>query len=122
MKIIIAGCRDYLNFKLVREYCKFYLHDLVERGEEIEIVTGGARGVDALGKNFAIVNGYKHTEFPADWNGLGIGAGHIRNGQMAEYADGLIAFWDGKSPGTKNMIAKARKLNLRVKVVMIQIN
>ena len=53
------------------------------------------------------------TKFPADWNRFGRTAGPKRNKQMANYANTLVAFWDGKSRGTKNMIdlAKCRGLN-----------
>lgn len=54
--------------------------------------------------------------FPADWGKYGKSAGVLRNKQMAEYADGLIAFWDGKSRGTANMIETAKGLGLRVRV------
>lgn len=47
--------------------------------------------------------------FPADWDRHGRAAGPIRNCQMAQYADALIAIWDGKSRGTKNMIDEMNK-------------
>lgn len=55
--------------------------------------------------------------FPANWDKHGKSAGHIRNAEMAKYADALVAFWDGKSKGTKGMIDYATRCNLRVKVV-----
>jgi hypothetical protein len=119
MKIIIAGCRDYMNYKVVRSVCDFYLSGLIERGEDIEIVTGGARGVDALGKNFATVRELPHKEFKANWTLHGRAGGPIRNKEMAEYADALIAFWDGKSKGTENMIKLAKEHGLRVKIYRI---
>jgi hypothetical protein len=54
--------------------------------------------------------------FPAQWSIYGKGAGYIRNREMAQYADALIAFWDGKSKGTKNMIDEAKKQGLIIKV------
>jgi hypothetical protein len=55
---------------------------------------------------------------PADWNALGNGAGKFRNRKMAGVADALVAFWDGSSPGTKDMIAVARDKGLAVRVVL----
>lgn len=55
-------------------------------------------------------------EFPADWNAHGKAAGPIRNQQMAQEADVLIAFWDGKSRGTKDMIEKATRAGLDMHV------
>ena len=60
------------------------------------------------------------TVFPADWDKFGKSAGYKRNVQMAEYAGSgamLIAFWDGKSSGTKNMIENATKLGLKVHII-----
>ncbi len=89
--------------------------------EEFEIVHGGARGVDFLGDKYAkkelrfkLGNGIR--KFPAQWSVYGKGAGMVRNKEMAEYATHLIAFWDGKSRGTKLMIDLAEEFELRVKV------
>lgn len=73
------------------------------------IVSGGARGADKLGEVYAKDNGYNLRIFPADWNTHGYKAGFLRNEEMAEYADALAAFWDGKSRGTKHMISTALK-------------
>ena len=55
--------------------------------------------------------------FPADWEHHGKAAGPIRNAEMAEVADALIAFWDGQSRGTKSMIDLAKRKGLQVAVV-----
>lgn len=55
--------------------------------------------------------------FPAKWKEYGKAAGFVRNSEMADYSDMLIAFWDGKSKGTKNMIDNAKKKKVKVKVV-----
>ena len=57
--------------------------------------------------------------FNADWNKHGRAAGPMRNKQMADYADVLIAVWDGQSKGTKNMIDQMNKLNKPVFIVWI---
>ncbi len=69
-----------------------------------EIVSGGAQGVDFLAELYAKKKSLKFTEFKADWDKLGKRAGFVRNTQMADYADRLIAIWDGKSRGTLHMI------------------
>ncbi|MBP1743646.1 MAG: Phi18:3 [Firmicutes bacterium] len=89
----------------------------------IEIVSGGARGADRLGEAFAQERNYKLKIFRADWERLGKIAGFVRNEQMAVYASEashtgvLIAFWDGKSEGTSNMITLAFRYGLKVYVV-----
>lgn len=84
-----------------------------------EIISGGASGVDTYAEKTADYLKCKFKKFPADWDGLGESAGHIRNAQMADYGEALFAAWDGSSYGTKNMIDTARKKKLIVKVVVI---
>jgi hypothetical protein len=80
-----------------------------------EVVSGGARGVDRLGEEFAVAHHLHVKRFLPNWK-LGRGAGFIRNIEMAEYADALIAIWDGVSRGTAQMIREAKKRGLRVYV------
>ena len=108
MRVIIAGGRDYHNYDTLLEAiseCQFDIDT---------VVSGGAKGVDALGEAYAIQMNLKLNIYNADWEANGRAAGPIRNRKMAENADGLIAIWDGKSKGTKNMIETATKLGLRV--------
>lgn len=113
MKVIIAGSRTFDNYELLCQKCD----RLLSLRPEVEIVSGTAKGADLLGEQYARERGYPIKQFPADWNQYGKSAGYKRNQQMAEYADGLIAFWDGKSKGTKHMIDLARTNNLKVKIV-----
>lgn len=108
MKVIIAGSRDFSNYDMLKNYIDNYRKEV---SEIEEIVCGCARGADTLGKRYAIENNIKVVEFPAKWDMYGKSAGYIRNEEMSKYADGLIAFWDGKSKGTKNMIELMAKKN-----------
>lgn len=74
-------------------------------------------GVDLLGKRYAEEKHIPVRRMPADWNKHGKAAGPIRNEQMAIRADAFIAFWDGQSRGTANMIELAKKHNLKIQVV-----
>ena len=114
-KVIVARCRDFADYELLKEKCDFYLQN--KKPENIVIVSGHASGADALGEHYAQERGYETEIYPADWKTNGRAAGPIRNAQMATVADALIAFWDGKSRGTKNMIDTAKKHNLHVAVV-----
>ncbi|WP_218421055.1 DUF2493 domain-containing protein [Segatella copri] len=114
-KVIIAGCRDFTDYELLREKCDYHLQNL--RLEDIVIVSGHASGADSLGERYAQERGFQLETYPADWQAHGRAAGPIRNAKMANVAHALIAFWDGKSRGTKNMIETARKYNLKVAVV-----
>jgi len=82
--------------------------------DDIEIVSGGARGADALGERYAKDRGYSLRVFPAEWDRYGKRAGYLRNAEMAKYANALLAFWDGESRGTRHMIQIARESGLKV--------
>ena len=115
-KVIIAGSRGFSNYKLLKEKCNEYLRE--KRKEyNIIIISGGARGADTLGEKYAQDEGFSLEKFPANWNKFGKSAGFRRNEQMAEVADALIAFWDGKSHGTKHMIEIMENKKLLVKVI-----
>ena len=110
MKTIIAGSRQIWSTTVVEDAIK-------ASGFEItEVVSGGCRGVDQIGEAHAEAMGIPCRVFLADWNKHGKGAGPIRNTQMAEYAEALIAIWDGKSAGTKHMIDIATRKGLKVYV------
>ena len=113
MKVIIAGGRNFRDYDKLRESCD----NILVNQKEIEIVSGTAAGADTLGERYAQEKGYEVKKFPAQWDLYGKSAGYKRNQQMAEYADGLIAFWDGKSRGTKHMIDIANKMGLKVRVI-----
>ena len=114
-KVIVAGCRDFADYELLKEKCDFYLQN--KKPENIVIVSGHASGADTLAERYAQERGYELKTFPADWKANGRAAGPIRNAKMASVAHTLIAFWNGKSRGTKNMIDTAKKHNLQVAVV-----
>lgn len=127
-RIIIAGGRDFDDYELLRKsvnhvITKLLKYDVVFSPYDIVIVSGCAKGADLLAERFA--NEYRHrlALFPADWERYGTSAGPIRNAEMAKYAVSddcygvLVAFWDGESKGTKNMIDTARKRGLEVNVV-----
>lgn len=111
--IIIAGTRTFQDFERLVAHC-----DQLIKGP-VEIVSGGARGVDQLGERYARLRGYPLKRFPADWQQYDKAAGPIRNRQMAAYADRAIVFWDGKSKGSKDLIRACRQVNKRIKVVII---
>lgn len=110
MKTIIAGSRDITDYDIVVQAIRDCGWDVTE------VVCGMAKGVDSLGKQYAEENNLPIHYFPADWTKHGKAAGVLRNRQMAENSEALIAVWDGESRGTKNMIDTAKKLNLIVYV------
>lgn len=110
-KVIIAGTRNFNDYRMLCEYVDFKLSNIKD---DIEIVSGRCRGADLLGEKYAIERGYKLKTFPAEWSRYGMSAGVRRNKEMARYADALIVFWDGESKGTTNMIIEAKKEGLKI--------
>ena len=118
-KIIIYGSmnyKDYDDFKarlnpLLRKACnindKFILYD------DVIVYTGNERGTCSMVKKYCEENNIKHKEFPVDWEGRGLGAGSMRNKEMARKADCLIAFYDG-GKATYNMIRRANIEGLKI--------
>lgn len=115
-RVIIAGTRYFNDYSLLKETSDRLLADKITAGYSIVIVSGGCAGADLLGERYAKENGYSIDRYPAEWQKYGRKAGIMRNAVMADNADALIAYWDGISRGTKNMIDEARKKGLAVRV------
>ena len=119
MKLIVAGSRSIVRYAVVstaiHAACKKWEDPTVD-----EIVSGMARGVDTLAVRYANINGIPVKAMPADWKGDGRSAGYKRNVRMAEYADALVAIWDGVSVGTKHMVDTARARGLLVAVYLVE--
>jgi len=116
IKLIIAGGRDFHDKVLL----KASIDNLLELGNDQDvysIVSGMAAGADRLGVEFARKYGVTLYEFPADWDKYGKAAGYRRNADMAVFSDQLLAFWDGKSRGTKHMIETIQKMAKPVTVI-----
>ena len=107
MKIAIIGSRS-----IELQNLSDYLPENVS-----EIVSGGARGVDSSAAEYAKTNNIKLTEFLPDYARYGKGAPIVRNKQIAEYADEVLAFWDGKSRGTLSVIKYCEKIGKRCSVI-----
>ena len=118
MKTIIAGDRDFYDYQTLRTE----VYRVMQTKYKItEIVCGKARGADTMGEFFGEEMGIPVKEFPAKWDKYGKGAGPIRNKEMADYADALIAFLGPNSIGTANMIKQARAQGLNVTVIDVSV-
>lgn len=110
-KIIIAGGRDFVNYRQLKTIVDEALKDVEE---PIVVVSGGARGADSLAEKYAYEKGYNVEVHHAEWDKFGKSAGYIRNAETAksvkENGKGmLVAFWDMESRGTANMIDVAER-------------
>lgn len=106
MKVAVIGSRGLI----VNDLGKYLPENTTE------IVSGGAKGIDTCARDYALLHDIKLTEFLPEYNKYGRGAPLKRNLQIIEYADVVIAFWDGKSRGTKYVIDNCKKLGVQVDV------
>ena len=106
MKVAIIGSRNLRVDNLEK-----YLPEGVT-----EIVSGGARGIDTCAREYARRNGLKLTEFLPEYDKYGRSAPLKRNLLIIDYADEVLAFWDGQSHGTKYVIENCKKANKKVTV------
>lgn len=130
-RIIIAGGRDFDDYQMLRKEALDAIRRVFTKVDKNNtyIVSGRAKGADSLGERFADEFGLNKVEFPANWDKYGKSAGFRRNEQMADFAKGkneenqenikglLIAFWDGKSHGTKHMIELAKNKKMPVEII-----
>lgn len=106
MKIAVVGSRTFNDYsrmkKILNQYIPFIL------------ISGGAQGADSLAERFAKEYELTRIIYPAKWKKYGKKAGFIRNRKIIEKADLVIAFWDGKSRGTKMIIKLADDMMTKI--------
>ena len=107
MKVAVVGSRSILTTDI-----SMYISD----GDEI--VSGGAVGVDSCAAEYAKENGLKLTVFLPQYERYGRAAPIVRNKKIVEYADKIIAFWDGKSKGTLSVIKYAEKTGKLCEIIL----
>ena len=103
MKTAVIGSRTFDCYDFLKKILPFYPITC--------IISGGAKGADSLAKRYALERNIPLVEFLPDWENKGSSAGFLRNMQIVEACEQMIAFWDGNSPGTKNSIKLMQKFN-----------
>ncbi|MBO5203293.1 MAG: hypothetical protein J6B72_01610 [Clostridia bacterium] len=109
MKIAVIGSRDITVDNIGR-----YVSD------SDEIVSGGAIGVDSCAAEYAKTNGIKLTVFLPQYDRYGRAATIIRNKEIVNYSDKIIAFWNGSSKGTLSVIKYAKKLGKPCEIILCE--
>ena len=109
MRIGVVGSRDIKELDI---------GDHINECEEI--VSGGAGGVDTLAAEYARKKGVKLTVFLPEYKRYGRGAPIVRNKKIVDYADRIIAFWNGRSKGTLSVIDYARKIGKPCDVIIME--
>jgi len=120
MNLIIAGSRSFTDYGRLEKEVLSFLKEHKAKNEKVSIISGRAKGADTLGEKFADKFGLEKILMPAEWEKYGKAAGHIRNRVMRGMATHCMVFWDGKSPGSKNMIDITSEVkSVKLKVVEI---
>ena len=101
LRVAIVGSRDFSSLAAVERYVTSLAPSTI-------IVSGDDQGVDRLAESAALAHGLKTLIFVTDWTTDGEHAKQVRNDQILANTDEVVAFWDGKSPGTEELIRKAR--------------
>lgn len=113
MRIIIAGSRSFDDYALL---CKT-MDRLVAKLSKVIVISGTAKGADSLGEKWAYSRWHTVERYHPDYSKHGKSAPLIRNTEMVNNAEAAVLFWDLESTGTEDLIKKARKKGLRVKII-----
>jgi hypothetical protein len=110
MRVLVCGSRSWDDAAEIAEALK-----RLPRGSTV--IHGGARGADQLAGTVAAKLGFEVEVYPADWSAYGKRAGFIRNMEMIDtQPDRVVAFWDGRSTGTKHTLDLARRAEIEVEI------
>ena len=121
MNIGVVGGRSFHDYELMKEVLDREIKRarLSKEDRKIRIVSGGARGADTLARRYAFSRAdVEYTEHRPDWAKFGRKAGIMRNYEIVKSSAKLVAFWNGKSKGTKHTITAAKQVGKSVKVVV----
>lgn len=111
MRLAVVGSRTFSDTKLAHKILDEY-KSLIS-----QIVSGGAAGADTIGEKWAKSNNISTNIIYPEWDKYGKRAGYIRNMLIVDASDAILAFWDGKSKGTKHTIDYAMKLGKAVRII-----
>lgn len=105
---MITGSREFENKDEIQSDVYRELDELHKTESGMSLLSGGARGVDRIGEQWARERGVKLIVFKPDYKRYRRGAPFVRNKEMIEACDGVVAFWKANSRGTKHVIDHAR--------------
>jgi len=112
-KVAIIGSRTFNDYNLLKK-----IMNEIDESETIDIIiSGGAKGADSLGEQYADEVGIEKLIFPALWEKYGRKAGPLRNTDIINNSDIVVCFWDGKSTGTLDSINKAKASKKDVHII-----
>lgn len=117
MKIAVIGSRSFNDYVFLKDTLLKIISGI---SSDVTIVSGGAKGADILSEKFARENNLQTEIYLPDWKKFGRGAGIVRNKDIVNASDIVVAFWDGKSKGTLSSINIAKKQNKKIIEVLCE--
>lgn len=111
--LAVIGSRGFNSYDML----SYILDEYLDLYSDIVFVSGGAAGADRLAARYANLHSITIYEFLPNWDLYGKRAGFMRNTDIVESADEVLAFWDGKSKGTLDSIKKARQMNKHLTII-----
>lgn len=115
-KVRICGCRNFFDYDFLESKCDYYLKNKLPN---VTIVSGGGKGADKLGEIYAERHNLPLEIYRPNWDKDGRSAGPRNNEEIVKNVDAAIAFWDGKSKGTKHTIDFCKQYKKKCIVVEI---
>jgi hypothetical protein len=100
-KVAVVGSREWTDHLMIRDF-------IYSLDEDDVVISGGARGVDQFAELYARERGLAVLVFSPAWDTHGRKAGLIRNQDIVDACDRLVAFWDKSSKGTAHALNLAR--------------
>lgn len=115
MRLLVCGSREWTD----RAYLYGVLDGIHASQEVTAVIEGEASGADSMSRDWALGHGIGVVRFAVDWRPNGVldrGAGIKRNAAMLRHGkpELVVAFWDGRSPGTRDMVGRSREAGLEV--------
>ena len=111
IKLGVVGSRGFNDYKLLKDTLDKY------KDKTFVMVSGGAKGADQLGEKWAKENNIKTLIFRPDWDKFGKIAGFLRNKDIVDNSDVIVAFWDGLTKGTENTINLTKTAGKELEIV-----
>lgn len=110
--VAVIGSRNFSDYNLLES-------TLISMPNITQIISGGAKGADSLAATYAVQHQLPLAIFRPDWKTYGKGAGIVRNRQIMEVAEMVVAFWDGTSKGTANSLKLAKSKGIPIRMVLV---
>jgi len=112
MKLAVIGSKEFQDFRLLAI-------EIEKENNVTKIISGAALGTDSLARRYAIQNNISLLEFPPDYAKYGTQAKHVRDNQIVNHCDKVLAFWDGVCEGTKYTMDYAHQQKVPVRIVWV---